>query len=91
MLNRDASMHNYWPSISPGSELPHCESAADNVENVFDIPAKHITTLPFPMALGSAQGGDKQQSSRRGGGCVCCTWLSSPKKISMRKKRQDQS
>lgn len=57
--SRDASPHNPWPAIGPGSELPQCENAACNGKNLFKVPVKYRPTLSFPMTVGSAQGGDR--------------------------------
>lgn len=61
---RDPSTYNQWPPIDPSSELLQSVSAVDNVEDVFEASAKHITTLFLPVALGNARDGDRQLGIR---------------------------
>lgn len=51
---RDPSTYNQWPPIDPGSELPQSVSGVDNMEDVSEVSAKHITTL-F-LGLGQCSG-----------------------------------
>lgn len=77
--------------IHTGRRMPNRDASTCNHQPpISTTSCVHITALSFPMALGRAQGGERHLGVRQGGG-VCGTWLSSPKKISMRKKRQDQS